>query len=276
MYLDGEMPIETMKERVALVAEQYGPDMALYCYNRERLGLDEMQPLNTPKGQKWLWQEIEKVKPDAIFFDAIMCLLSGNMSEEESWEPVKGLIRQISSRRIAQVWLHHTGHDTTKGYGTKTREWEMDTVVRLSRASDDLDDNSVVIDLTKARLRTPKNYKQFAARTIRMTEDGWVSEGAASVSRSGKDDDVEIIKREFLNSYERLAEGVEPSRGLNGKVMVRKVKLSAIRDDLKDRGFLDHTNGKFTPTTKTHLHRAKTRLFKSGTLMEDKGEIWKL
>jgi hypothetical protein len=30
---------------------------------------------------------------------------------------------------IAQVWLHDTGHDTTKGFGTKTREWEMDTVI---------------------------------------------------------------------------------------------------------------------------------------------------
>ena len=49
MYLDGEMPAETLKERVELVTEQYGPDIALYCYNRDRLGLDEMPPLNTPK-----------------------------------------------------------------------------------------------------------------------------------------------------------------------------------------------------------------------------------
>ena len=205
-----------------------------------------------------------------------MCLLGGNMSEEESREPVKGLIRQISSRRIAQVWLHHTGHDTTKGYGTKTREWEMDTVVRLSKASDDPDDDSVVIDFPKARLRTPKNYKQFAARVIRMTEDGWVSEGAASlVRKGGKAEDVEILKREFLNSYERLAEHVEPSRGLNGKGTVRKVEVIAIRDDLKSRGFLDYVNGRLTPTTRTHLHRAKTLLLKSGTLMEREEEIWK-
>ncbi len=208
MYLDGEMPAETLKERAELVATHYdhGPDIALYFYNRDLLGLDEMPPLNTPKGQKWLWREIEIVKPDVIFFDSHhVPARRQHVGRGSSWEPVKGLIRQISSRRIAQIWLHHTGHDATKGYGTKTREWEMDTVVRLTKANDDPDDNSVVIDFTKARLRTPKNYKQFAARTIRMTEDGWVSEGAASVSRSGKDDDVEIIKREFLNSYERLA-----------------------------------------------------------------------
>ena len=44
-----------------------------------------MPPLNTPEGQKWLWKEIEAVKPDPIIFDSIMCLLVGTMSEEESW-----------------------------------------------------------------------------------------------------------------------------------------------------------------------------------------------
>ena len=91
-----------------------------------------MPPLNMPEGETWLWREIEAVKPDAIFFDSIMCLLMGSMSEEESWAPVKLLMRKISARRIAQVWLHHTGHDASKGFGTKTREWELDTVAALT------------------------------------------------------------------------------------------------------------------------------------------------
>jgi hypothetical protein len=27
------------------------------------------------------------------------------------------------------MWLHHTGHNETQSYGTKTREWQMDTVL---------------------------------------------------------------------------------------------------------------------------------------------------
>ena len=87
----------------------------------------------------------------------------------------------------------------------------MDTVARLAFADDNHE--AVALEFRKARLRTPKNYKQFAARTIRMTEDGWASEGAATVSRSGKADDVENSKREFL-IYERLAEDVELSQDL--------------------------------------------------------------
>src|SRR5580704_467484 len=95
-----------------------------------------MPPLNTPEGEKWLLREIDLVKPDAVFFDSIMCLLTGSMAEEESWAPAKLLIRKISSKRIGQVWLHHTGHDASKGFGTKTREWELDTVASLTAAED--------------------------------------------------------------------------------------------------------------------------------------------
>jgi hypothetical protein len=85
MYLDGEMPAETFKERMEVIAKRYGEGLAFYGYNRDVLGDGEMPPLNTPEGEKWLWREIEAVKPDAIVFDSIMCLLAGSMSEEESW-----------------------------------------------------------------------------------------------------------------------------------------------------------------------------------------------
>ena len=131
MYLDGELPAETFKERMQLIAARYGAEIPLWGYNRDVLDDDDLPPLNTPEGVAWLMREIEVVKPDLIIFDAMMCLLAGTMSEEESWAPVKLLTRQLSGRRIAQVWLHHAGHDATKGFGTKTREWEMDTVIAL-------------------------------------------------------------------------------------------------------------------------------------------------
>ena len=68
MYLDGELPAETFKERMQLVAERYGPDVELYGYNRDVLEDGEMPPLNTPEGEKWLLSEIELVRPDVARF----------------------------------------------------------------------------------------------------------------------------------------------------------------------------------------------------------------
>ena len=89
MYLDGEMPAETFKERMQLIAERYGSDIPLYGYNRDDLGDGAMPPLNKEDGEKWLMREIDLIKPDVIIFDSIMCLLSGVMSDEESWGPVE-------------------------------------------------------------------------------------------------------------------------------------------------------------------------------------------
>ena len=103
MYLDGELPIETFKERMELVAALYGQDIEFYGYNRDDLGDGQMPPLNIEDGQKWLRREIEAINPDLIFFDSIMSLLMGTMSEEESWTPMKRLVRELTSRRIAQA-----------------------------------------------------------------------------------------------------------------------------------------------------------------------------
>jgi hypothetical protein len=64
MYIDGELPAETFKERMQLVAKSYGHAVPFYGYSREILGPDEMPPLNVEAGQKWLFKEIEIVKPD--------------------------------------------------------------------------------------------------------------------------------------------------------------------------------------------------------------------
>lgn len=280
MYLDGELPAETFKERIELIADRYGDDIELFGYNRDVLTLDDMPPLNTDTGRAWLWREIEAVRPDVIFFDAIMCLLAGNMSEEESWAPVKDLVRQISSRRIAQIWLHHTGHDASKGYGTKTREWEMDTVIMLSKVDEDGEapEMSAAFQLkfTKSRMKTPANFKQFATRTVRSTECGFVAEDGAGTSKAKPKSEIEMIRKAFIDVYERLADGVAQSAGFDGK-LVHKVKVDAIRDELRNRGHLDTTEkGQISPTDRTHLRRAKSELLGKGDFVEAEGLIWRV
>ncbi len=52
MYLDGEMPAETFKERMQLIAAEFGDDLAIFGYNRDVLDPDEMPPLNTPRARR--------------------------------------------------------------------------------------------------------------------------------------------------------------------------------------------------------------------------------
>ena len=276
MYLDGELPAETFKERIEIVAKRYGEDIELFGYNRDVIGPDEMPPLNTEAGRAWLLREVETVKPDIIFFDAIMCLLGGSMAEEECGHRSKDFVREISSKRIAQVWLHHTGHDASKGFGTKTREWEMDVVAMLSKLEESDDEPSAAFQLefTKARMKTPDNYRQFAARVVRSTPEGFTSEDApAKGSKANNEQD--IVRRRFLTAYDELSDGVTPSQGFDG-APVHKVSTNALRDWLKNRGFLDTTEkGHLTATSKSQFRRAKNQLLDKGGFAEEGAQIWR-
>jgi len=272
MYLDGELPVETFKERMELIAARYGAGLQFYGYNREDLGFDGMPPLNTPTGQAWLRREIEAINPDLILFDSIMCLLVGSMLDEATWAPMKPLVCELSARHIAQVWFNHA-NDLGKSFGDKTREWEMDTVAKLSKVEGD--ETAIRLDFIKARLRTPKTAGQFAPLIIRPS-DNWRFEIAKNASGGKSGSDVEIVRDELLKAYDQLADGAQKSFGLDDRSTVLKVSAEAVRDELKDRGFLDtDEKGAIERVSRGHFFRAKKSLLKRGTLIEKKGQIWR-
>jgi AAA domain len=274
MYLDGELPAETFKERMEIVARQYGPDIELYGYCRDILGDDDMPPLNKPEGVKWLEKECRTIQPEVIVFDSIMCLLTGNMAEEESWAPITPMLRQISQQRCAQIWLHHTGHDTSKGFGTKTREWQMDTVLSLTK--DAQNDEHLLMEFKKARLRTPDTRAQFESLKITCEEGGWAIIGGADKRRGAPGDRGAAKARAFMEAYDRLAYDAPNSAGFNGKP-VRKVALDAVRKEMRSRGALgDSTPGlKMTSAEYKAFDSAKEANTESKKLIEADGFVWR-
>jgi hypothetical protein len=80
-------------------------------------------------------------------------------------------MRDLTRRSIGQCWIHHT-NDDGKSYGTKTREWQLDTVVAMRRVETD-DDIAFTLDFTKARERAPHNRADFAPLTIVLRDDEW-------------------------------------------------------------------------------------------------------
>jgi hypothetical protein len=202
----------------------------------------------------------------------MMCLLIGSGADEDAWAPMKPLVRALSARRIAQVWLNHTGHNSDRSYGTKTKEWEMDTVIGLSK--EETDAAAVRLEFRKARLRTPETADQFKTLSIRFVNNEWISEGAAPIKKA-KQTEVEAISVAILAAYERLADGVEFVAGLNG-AKVSKVNVDALRAEVKSRGFLDsNEKGQLTSTSRSNFRRAKAALISAGKLIESDGLIWR-
>lgn len=197
LFIDGEMTVRGLKRRLVSEVERFKfkPE-GFYALCHE--DINNFQPLNTPAGQKQIEDVIARIGGvDFIFFDNIMSLIAGDMKEEDGWRQTLPWIKSLTKRSIGQLWLHHTGHDETHGYGTKIREWQMDVVAhctRIERASTTL---AFALKFTKARDRTFDTRGEFADVIITL-DDGeiWQHELQASgkVRKS-----LQPLAQKFLN-----------------------------------------------------------------------------
>lgn len=176
LYIDGEMPGRLIKERLAGAVARWGaaPD-GLFVLARD--DIEEMPPLNTPAGQRFVDDFIALLGGvDFVVFDNIQALLNGNMKEEDAWQEVQPWLLKLTRKRIGQLWIHHTGHDEGHGYGTKTREWQMGTVILMRRVERPEADATFKIEFTKTRERTPQNRRDFEPVVATLSGDKWSAE----------------------------------------------------------------------------------------------------
>jgi hypothetical protein len=181
LFIDGEMPRNLMLERLKDITRRLGvvPANMLHLFSRE--DVEDFPPLNAPEGQAAFWKLLEEVERrsggpiDAVCFDNIMSLLLGDMKDEEAWRDTLPLVKALTKRRIGQLWVHHTGHDTTRGYGSKTREWLMDTVAIMTEEKQPGIEISFTLSFPKARARTPDNRADFVEVAVALIDDQWIS-----------------------------------------------------------------------------------------------------
>jgi hypothetical protein len=137
--------------------------------------IPNFQPLNTKEGQAQIERELRKSGAEFMFADNIMSLIGGEMKDEEPWRLTLPWILSLTRRRIGQVWVHHTGHDKTHGYGTSTREWQMTLVAGMTEVEREDTDVSFKLSFPKARERKPSNRNEFAEQNIALVNDCWVA-----------------------------------------------------------------------------------------------------
>ena len=177
LYVDGEMSSRLMRARLIDAGRRAGaePD-GIFVLCRDNV--ESLEPLNTPAGQAFVDQTIAQVGGvDLVIFDNVMSLISGDMKDEEGWSQTLPWAKTLTKRGIGQVWVHHTGHDKTRSYGTSTREWQLDTVIVLEAAERPDTDIAFNLQFRKARERTPENRDDFADAIVTLERDCWRTEG---------------------------------------------------------------------------------------------------
>jgi hypothetical protein len=173
LYIDGEMSRRLLRQRVLDEEKRVGitPEFFFALSHED---IEGFKPLNTIDGQAWMNALIGKIGGvDLALVDNIMSLTVGDMKDPEPWQHTIPWAHSLTKRAIGQVWIHHTGHDESRSYGDKTREWQMDTVAHLDAVKRDDTDVSFSMSFKKARERTPATRSDFQDVKIALVNDCW-------------------------------------------------------------------------------------------------------
>jgi hypothetical protein len=255
LYIDGEMSRALLKERLlgeedrlfkdvsASVRDQFKPD-GFHALNTE--DIEGFAPLNTKQGQTAIDNLVAEIGGvDFIVFDNIMSLIPGSMREEEPWQKAKPWVKDLTKRRIGQLWVHHA-NDDDKLYGDKTRMWEMDAVIDLTEVK--RDDTDISFNLSfknKARERTPKNRDDFQDIYIYLANDRWLSDKV----KISMPKEPSPVATKYLEALTNVVAGG------GGAKMKRIHNLVAVHcDDWKAE--CEHL-GLLDPLGQKNIHRAK-------------------
>jgi hypothetical protein len=135
LYVDGELPRETLKARLRDVARTAG----LEHTNRLGLVTPDQQPSNrlpnlaTPEGQAAFGRIIELRDPELVVWDNMSTLVrSGEENNAESWQIMQDWYVLLRSRGITNLILHHAGK-TGDQRGTSKREDVLDVTIRVAK-----------------------------------------------------------------------------------------------------------------------------------------------
>jgi len=136
LFLDGEMPAITMKERLshAIINAEKELTAPLHIITPDLQEYGTMPNLSTVEGQLMLEPYLKDVS--LVIVDNISTLCrTGRENEAESWIPVQGWALRLRARGISAVFIHHDGKSGNQR-GTTKREDVLDTVISLKRPGD--------------------------------------------------------------------------------------------------------------------------------------------
>ena len=191
LLIDGEMPGELIKARSVDAlrrADRPPPPGNRVIYSSEleeqiaRIcpSLGKLAPLNTEDGQNFVLALIDALGGvDVVIFDNVMSLVAGDQKDEVPWSDTRPLVQSLTTRRVGQVWLDHTGHNTDRQYGSATKAWRFDTVgLMIPLVAGESASGELAFTLSferpgKARRRTPDRWADFETCRIRLRDDRW-------------------------------------------------------------------------------------------------------
>ena len=136
LYVDGEMPCATLRERIASIVagSKTSPmpeNLRIITPDLQNRGLPDLSSIG---GQDEIEQHLDGV--ELLVLDNLSCLVRAvKENEGEGWLPVQDWALTLRRRGISVLFVHHAGKGGAQR-GTSRREDLLDSVLTLKHPSD--------------------------------------------------------------------------------------------------------------------------------------------
>jgi putative DNA primase/helicase len=219
LYVDGEMPAVSMRERLAQIVAGFGQEEILEGYLQivtPDLQPDFMPNLATPEGQARIAPILDGTA--LVVVDNIATLARhGRENETEGWLPVQAWILDLRRRGISVLLVHHANKSGGQR-GTSAREDVLDTVISLRRPADYREEEGArfEVHLEKARGIVGQDAKPFEATLIQ--------EGPGLVWKTRDIEDVEAGQVARLHAEGNSVRDIAEETGISKSTVQRIIK----------------------------------------------------
>ena len=146
LFLDGEMPLAALQERLAHAVSAIGEPVAPLRFitpDNQEFGMPD---LSTEDGQAAISEHITEDIGLVITDNLSTLVRTGKENEGESWQPVQTWALNLRAQGKSVLFIHHAGKGGNQR-GTSRREDVLDTVISLKRPNNYTTDKGAVFEI---------------------------------------------------------------------------------------------------------------------------------
>jgi putative DNA primase/helicase len=230
LYVDGEMPLVSLQERLRAIAHGLGTVIpndgfrVLAADNTEK-GIS----IGSEEGQRAIDPLMSGV--DLVIFDNLSTLCtSGSESASDAWVPMQTWLLKLRRQGIAVLLVHHAGTNGRQR-GTSRREDALDTVIGLRRPEDYSPEQGARFEIhfEKMRNRVDGNAADpFEAKLESLSTD--FGDGVCWTARD--------LRPPLLRQAAELYDGGLTVRQVANALCISKTEAGRLRLRATDQGLL--------------------------------------
>ena len=244
LYVDGEMPLVSLQERLRLISAGFGVEVLndgfrILAADHTENGIS----LGSEDGQNAIEPLLGNV--DLLILDNLSTLCTtGSESASEAWVPMQNWLLKLRRQGIAVLLIHHAGVNGRQR-GTSRREDALDTVIALRRPEDYSAEQGARFEVHFEKLRNRVDGDGVVSFEAKL--ESFFADDRDGVRWSAHNQNPPIFKRAIELFRDRST-----VREVAAALRISKTEAGRLRLRATEEGLLEPRNGTDRAATNGH------------------------